>query len=95
MTLKIQTNHIPRATLTWGELSEKEQKEFDYKSAPNSSFVLYKGTVYDLGQFTRAEGPGLEDWDGLHEDTYFSGILVKYCEDMDWVVMGWYYESNT
>ena len=69
------------------ELSDKERKDFDYlDNVDDGTFFKYKNNVYDLGEFTRTAGSGLESIaDGISHDTYFSGILVKFTDDSDFI----------
>jgi hypothetical protein len=79
------TNNKPREVLTWNDLTAKEQVEFDYIDTEDkqagSSFVRYRGWVYDLGQFLAANG---EEWDGHNGgDGYFSAVYMRYLRDGD------------
>ena len=94
---KIFGNSIPRATIGGWELSEEEKKEFDYYTEEEllqTSFFRYKDNVYDLGEFMRLEGLS-NDFrkiaDGIHSDTFFSGILVKFCDDNDYIKVYTFY----
>lgn len=97
--LKIISNYTPRDILSGYELTDKEREELDYINwkeveAGNESpeFFRYKGEVYDLGEFftARTLWPTTE-WDGYQSDTYFSGILIKYCDGYESVIVGrWY-----
>src|SRR5271165_3694042 len=103
MTLTIKTNRHPYNILYWHELTAKEQKEFDYLDSEerqsNASFFRYRGRVYDLGEFMRVSKPmasdcqlkGIAEWDGYASDSFFSGILVKYVEDSEWVIVATYF----
>lgn len=93
----VKTNHQYRNTLYAYELTEKERKEFDYYTDEEfkfATFVRYKGNIHDLGEFMwnasmMKEGGG--GWHGYSSDSYFSGLLVKYSDDHEQVVMGRYY----
>jgi hypothetical protein len=100
--MTIKTNYQPREILYWYDLTVKEQKEFDYISEERQSeatFFRYQGSVYDLGEFMRIEGAAssnvqfreMAKWDGYVSDSYFSGVLVKYTEDFEQVVIATYY----
>jgi hypothetical protein len=103
MALQIITNRQPRDVLHWWELSATEQAEFEYIDTENkqseADFVRYRGEVYDLKEFERApkgpasspEGADLSAWDGIRSDTYFSGVLIRYCQDYERVIVGRYY----
>lgn len=102
-TLTIKTNRHPHDILYWDELTAKEQREFDYldteQRQSNASFFRYRSNVYDLGEFMRVSEPmasncqfkGLEQWDGYASDSFFSGILVKYVQDFERVIVATYF----
>lgn len=48
------------------------------------SFFVYKGNVFCLNDIMRIESYApewLREFDGMENDSFFSGILVKYAED--------------
>lgn len=67
-----------------------------------NQFFRYKGEVYDLGEFVRIEeyakrsnpwthttdDKDLLKWQGIQTDTYFSGIVIKYTDDYESVIVG-------
>ena len=81
----IVTNHHWR-NLTYGhELAPKWRPEFDYLSDEDYAthdFLVYRGDVYDVCEFTVSSIPG---WDGFRSDSYFSGIAIKYDQDYEQV----------
>jgi hypothetical protein len=100
--LTIRTNHQPRPILDASELTDKERKEFDYLDWPaldrgeaSASFFRYKGTVCDLGEFMTTSGmpefSPLIQWDGYCSNSFFSGIVVRYTIDYEFVVVGTYF----
>jgi|HubBroStandDraft_3_1064219.scaffolds.fasta_scaffold11611_4 hypothetical protein len=102
--MNIKTNHHQHPILSWFDLSAKEQKEFEYLDTEDrqldASFFRYKGVTYDLGEFlvipqhvaTNTQFEGWEKWDGYSSDSFFSGVLVKYVEDIDdHVIVGTYF----
>lgn len=102
--LKITTNNVPRPILDGWDLSAEERKEFDYldwhrveEGSDSASFFRYRGQLYDLSDFTRVDknSPNLsafwEKWDGYQSDSHFSGILVKYTDDSETVIVGTYH----
>ena len=96
MSLKIVTNNQPREIIYGFELPKSKRTDFDYMKTDeefnNNQFVKYRGDYYDLNEFMRIENNSdLKDWDGYSSDTYFSGILIKFCDDNDYVIMGRYY----
>jgi len=93
--MQIQTNNVPRHIIYGWELSEKERQEFDYLDDIDSSeFFRYKGQLYDLGEFMRIDqnmllnSPALDNWQGIHTDSFFSAIVVRYIEGEESVVVG-------
>tara|TARA_R100000655_G_scaffold52600_1_gene90443 strand:+ start:547 stop:837 length:291 start_codon:yes stop_codon:yes gene_type:complete len=92
--MEIITNHHYRFILYWHELTSAEQKEHadDYDDVQESTFFRYRGQVYDLGEFLSARGNGAHSfvnaWDGYHNDSFFSAVLVKYSECGDAVKVG-------
>jgi hypothetical protein len=100
-TVKVITNHQPRDVLYWYELSDAERKEFDYLDTEarqdEAQFFRYRGQVYDLGEFMRVpSGPAAQSfndlaaWDGYASDSFYSGVVVKYVEDFERVIVGLY-----
>lgn len=68
-----------------------------------NTFIRYKGQVYDLGEFVRIErkrtnpfticpddDSPLLNWQGAMSDSYFSGLVVKYVDDCESVIVGSY-----
>jgi len=95
--IEIKTNWIPRHIIYGFELNKKERAEFDYygdDEVVNQSFFRYKGQVYDIGEFMRVP-PTLPDpmqvWDGYSSDSYFSGVVVKYDDDLESIIVGSYF----
>ena len=102
-TMQIVTNNQYRPIIDAYELSEKERQEFDYldwnaidQGSDSASFFKYKGQIYDLGEFqvvteTLENCHGLKGWNGFSSDSYFSGVLIKFSEDFESVIVGrWY-----
>ena len=104
-TLTIRTNNAPRDVVYFWELTTKEQAEFDYLDSEDAqssaSFFRYKGNVYGLNEFMRcpssdASNPqmreaGFHAWDGYSNDSYFSGIVVRYVQDNERVIVGQFF----
>jgi hypothetical protein len=98
----IKTNNVPRFTIDAWELTPDERKEFDYLNwsaiedgSDSATFFRYKGQLYDLGEFMHTRGlpefSPLVKWDGYLSDSFFSGILVRYCEDHESVIVATFY----
>ena|ERR1041385_776523 len=92
------TNNVPRDVVEAYELTPKERKEFDYikwdlieKGEDSASFFRYKGEVYDLGEFQALHDTRFPGWQCYISDSFFSGILIRYVEDYEQVVVGRFY----
>lgn len=87
--MRIVTNNVPRDILNGYELTDNEQLEFDWiENFDAYSFFRYRGNVYCLSEFMRYGG---DNWDGCMADSYFSGILVRYCDNNERIVVAsWY-----
>ena len=104
LAFAIITNHVPRDILNPSDLTERERAELDYfdwsklgegGTVDFALFFRYKGETYDLGEFevwTNPESPMRDGgWDGFQSDSFFSGILVRYVDDCERVIVGRYY----
>jgi hypothetical protein len=87
---------------------KKEFDYYTEEELAFACFVRYKRWVYDLGEFSMIRSPGssiypndhivhevnnpLRHWHGIHHESYFSGVLIRYADkDCDHVVVGRYY----
>jgi len=99
MNLEIITNNIPRNLLYPHELSEKDWEDTCYDEEDRQraeqegdTFIKYKNYVYSLADFMRVDdNSSFKGWHGYLSETFFSGILIKYYEDTDQVILGRYY----
>lgn len=101
--LTITTIHVPRDIVEAWELSADERKEFDYlpwkaieEGRESAQFFRYRGELFDLGEFQvwdNPSSPTRKDWDGFRPDTYFSGLVIKYADNFERVIVGRYYYS--
>lgn len=95
--LEIITNRVPRPTLNWGELTDREKKEFDYLDTDEkqwgATFIRYREWVYNLGDIMRVDkySPFYPGWHGYKSDTFFSGVLFKFTDDNESVICATYY----
>jgi|SRR5690554_1535699 len=98
--MEIVTNNVPRHVIYGYELSDEERMDFDYLSEDEliwRSFFKYKGEIYDLGEFMRVtdtmtlHNDPLKQWHGYMADSYFHGILVRYTESMEEIVVGQFF----
>lgn len=101
-TVRIVTNNKPRDVIRDYELTAAERAEFDYINWPaveqgtaSHSFVRYRGELYDLGEFMHVDYHMLRStfakWDGYKPDSFFSGMLIRYVDDYERVIIGTYY----
>ena len=100
--MEIITNNVPRH-ITYGyELPASARKDFDWMSDEDfdcAEFVRYKRHWYALSEFMRIEPTtatnvqfaGWNEWDGYSSDSFFSGVLVRFCQDCEAVIVGRYY----
>ena len=99
-SLTVKTNNVPRDYSYGSDFNGKERQEmlnqFDYLTEEDfnqQSFVNYRGHWYDLGEFMLVGDSelGKLKWQGYSSDSFFSGIVVRYVEDNDRIVMGTYF----
>lgn len=94
----VVTNNQPRDVIEVWELTDKERTEFDYldwaaieRGEDSATFIRYRGGTYDLGEFMLCRGMPLSSpliaWDGYLSDSFFSGILVRYVENAERVIV--------
>lgn len=111
--MSIKTDNKARNIIYGYELTEEEQKEFDYldftEPDPNDAdgdygggltrhFVRFKGQILDIGDFMSCHNSFYSPncpfkdigWDGYSSDSFFSGVLIKYTEDNESVIVGEY-----
>jgi len=96
--LTIRTNNVPRYTIDGIDLTETERAEFDWMAPDEldcATFVRYRGAVYALSEFMHVPPTsfmGAASWDGIHNESYFSGVLIRFqSADCETVIMGNYY----
>jgi hypothetical protein len=100
MSVTIKTNHTPRECTTgmylWGCLKQQLKAQFNYLTEDEfdyAEFFQYRGDWYSVGEFVRviaAPHEHLYGWDGYISDSYFSGVVMKYCYDGT-VIVGRYF----
>lgn len=100
----IVTNHVPRDVIEGGYgMSADERADFDYidwdaveRGEATASFVRYKGELIDLNDMERGFGgapmpDSLQGWDNYRSDSFFSGVVVRYVDDFERVIVGRYF----
>ncbi len=98
-TVKIFGNNHLVPLIYGNELSDKEKKEYDFldeEELETSQFFRFKNWTYYLGNFMRlSNNSPFENcpikFDGHAGDTFFSGVLVTFCEDNEFVKVYTYY----
>jgi hypothetical protein len=88
----VKTNNVPRDLICYMDLSESEKKDYDFLSEEDKygpSFFRYHGRVYYMGEFMATSC--LKEWHGVANDSYFSGVCVRYTKDLERVVVGSFY----
>jgi len=99
--LKIITNNHYRPVLYSYELTKKEYGYyvpdlFEAERMDEMTFFRYKGEVYLLNDFMIIEStmllhyPEMKNWQSYMDDSYFSGIVIKYDEQFKNVIVGLY-----
>ena len=109
--MKIITNSVPRALVSYFDLPEKVRTDFDYVAEEDyysPRFVSYKDNWYDtydterIGVFSSSTKPAgyamyvaadhpFSNWDGVVIETYFSGVLFRFVDEYERVVVGRYF----
>jgi hypothetical protein len=98
MSLTIKTNNVARDLISAFELDSNQysklRQEFDYMEQDefdSAMFFQYRGQIYALADFIRTEGDLLaQGWQGILNESYFSGLVVKIVESCQSVVVGRY-----
>ena len=98
-TLNVKTNNVPRDLISAFELSgaqySKLRKEFEWmddSEFESAMFFKYRGQIYALADFMRTEGDLLaKGWQGILNQSYFDGLLVKIVDSCQSVVVGRYF----
>ncbi len=90
--MNIKTNNQWRGIVDFCNLTEKQQE--DNEGLEDSSFFIYRGDAYSLGDFIRIDDKegAFKGWHGLLGEGYFSAMLVKISDSGDAVIVGRYYE---
>lgn len=94
---EIRTNNHNRPLISWTDLTEAEQKDFDYFDDPENEtgydFFRFKGRVYTTGDFMRIDqnNTAFPGWHGYSGDSFFSGVLIKLSDCGETVIVGRYF----
>ncbi len=87
--MKIITNNHHREFIYGFELPDKSKEEFsDISGFEDMTYIYYKGE-YQLNEFLpipkslKERNPELSRWHGYISDSFFSGLLIRYSEDLE------------
>jgi len=90
--MKIITNNVPRDIIYGYELTDAEREEFDYlDDIEMGQFFRYRGELYDIGEFMgwdNPDSPTRQGWQGYYAESYFSAIVIRYCDEYERVIVG-------
>lgn len=98
--MKIKTNNQWRELLSWCDLTEAQQADFDYDGADEGSYFIYKGHVHALADYTMfnsvwstptVEGDILHGWHASAMESAWTGTVIKVSDCGDAVTVGYYY----
>lgn len=85
MSLTITTDNKFKFFISWDDLTKAQKEDFDYmdnEDKYSASFIKYYGSIYDIGSFMRLDKDSTfneigGNWQGHHDETYFSGVLIE------------------
>ena len=97
--MQITTNNQARDLISAFELNgaqySKLRKEFEWMDDAefeSALFFNYRGQIYALADFIRTEGDLMaKGWQGIMNQSYFDGLLVKIVDSCQSVVVGRYF----
>ena len=94
--LTITTNNHDRPTIYGYELTDSEKAEFDYiddEYFDGHNFIKYRGNIIDpeFMRITKEMPDEFQKYDGYMSDSFFSGLLIKYSDDMETYKIATYY----
>jgi hypothetical protein len=93
MAIEVTSNYQARQLVCFYDLPKKWQSEFNYTDEDDKyspRFFHYRGWFYDTHEFMRVESdmPFSNYWHGYQSDSFFSGVVIRYCNDYESVVVG-------
>lgn len=103
--IKIHTNNQPRPLVSVNEIPIEFRDEFDYiYDKDQQSLVKYKDYWYDAYDTQKIhvgtgdpfgmvvdKGSPFADWHAITSESFFSGVLFRFLDDGERVVVGSYY----
>jgi hypothetical protein len=105
MGYKVITNGHPRPVILASELTEDDLRRLGYTPDEGDTFVHYRDWIYPISDFSTTWGlsrnsegsttpADLQGWHGFLSDSYFTGIVLRYTEDNDFVVVGRFHTTD-
>jgi hypothetical protein len=94
MTTVRTNNHSRHFVYRHDVPAEVLADQFDYlDDDQNDGFFKYLGTWYHTSQFTllRNAPEAFEGWDGIHNESFFSGVVIDLSDDGEEYRVGRYY----
>ena len=88
--LSVVTSRRSYPILSFDDLTKGEQKDNEWDTCREHSYIRYRCNVIPLETFTRCYLP---DWDGFAADSFFSGTVIKFTEDGD-CLLGFAYSDS-
>jgi hypothetical protein len=102
--LEIVTDNREHELVSWYDLTEDKKQGNNYLIEPEYQgdvrFFERGGDIYDLQDYmciakTLPNASEFEGWDGITQDTYFCGTLIKFVDDSyESVIFGRYYTTD-
>ena len=90
--VNIKTNHRYQPLLFWHCLTKTEKKSFDWiKEGTEDEYEFFRhhGQCYCISELMVCRDiEPLKGWDGYCNDTFFSGIVVRFSDCGDMVKVG-------
>lgn len=93
----VRTNHHDRFFLCGDEIPDAVHAEYDYLDPEDrlDGWAHYLGTYYHVSDFMRTSECSEEyeaGWNGVHGESYFSGVLIALNTDGETYRIGRYYQ---
>ncbi len=90
MTITIKTNGKKYPLLSFYDLPKKQKDWFDWAN-DSELFFKYKNHYYALSEFMKCEHEQFKNWNGYKSESFFSGVLFKFTDDTDYIIVASYY----
>lgn len=84
--MDIVTDHKWKQLKYGHEVPKKVLEDFDWLDDAEimDGFFKYRDRWYHISDFQRTSGDlKLLGWDGIHQDSFFSGVVIKLSDDSE------------